>query len=59
MKVSSRHMCSTPKQFENSKRGDYVLTWGCLEVLNNNQAKLEWSGNQTAPYIGNYVNNRT
>ena len=29
---------------------------GALEVLNNNQAKLEGARNQTAPNIDNYTN---
>ena len=49
MKVTSRHMCFTPKCLENSKRGDYVLTWDCLEVVEQPPSNARRSRNQTAP----------
>ena len=44
-----------PKTFENSKRGDYVLTWDCKYPWLSVLTKLGKSRNQVAPSMDHYV----
>ena len=48
-----------PKVFENGKRGELCTHLGLLISLENKtNLSSKYHGNQPAPSIGNYVNNR-